>query len=226
MKVFGIIQARMNSSRLPGKVLFDLHGKSVLERMIERVSKSKELDKLIVATTVNPKDDKIFDLCRKLDVEVFRGSEFDVLDRFVQVAEKYKIKNLVRLTSDCPMHDFRVIDNVIRIYKSKKYDYVSNISKRTFPDGLDVEVFSFKSLLIAYNKTSHKLHREHVTTYIRGGVKGLSNGDFKKYNLMNPIDYSNLRWTLDDKKDYANIIEYFNKLPENFSWIQAINLKL
>ncbi len=213
----------MNSKRLPGKVLLNLSGKSVLQVMIERVLKSKELYKIIIATTTNPKDDKIFNLSTKLGVDVYRGNEEDVLERFFYVSKKYKVKNIVRLTSDCPMQDFRIIDELIKIYKTEKYDYVSNISKRTFPDGLDVEVFSFDSLQIAYEQATHKLHREHVTTYIRGGIKGLSEGNFKRYNFSYPVNYSNLRWTIDTKDDYEHIKLFFNNLPEHFSWLEAIN---
>ena len=142
----------MNSLRLPGKVLMDIEGKTSLERMIKRIKKSKLINEIIIATTKKKEDLEIIKECNSLGLKYFSGDEDDVLDRYFRASKKFNAKNIVRLTADCPMHDHEVIDSIIRIYKNNNYDYVSNVSKRTFPDGLDVEVFNFKSLDKAQKK--------------------------------------------------------------------------
>jgi spore coat polysaccharide biosynthesis protein SpsF len=194
--IFGIVQARMGSTRLPGKTLLEIKGRPLLEHIILRVKHSREMTGLAVATTSDAMDDPIRDLCARLDVPVYRGSSEDVLDRYYQCALKYGAGIIVRITADDPFKDPLVIDLVIREMLSGSYDYVSNTIRPTFPEGLDVEVFSFEALERAWHEAGSQLQREHVTPYI-----WLNPGRFRLKNIENQTDLSHLRWTLDTKED-------------------------
>ncbi len=224
MKVGAIIQARMNSSRLPGKVLLDLNGKSVLERVVDRVSCSKMIDEIVVATSSSLNDTKISKFCKSKKISYIKGSEHDVLSRFYDAAKLFKISNIIRITADCPMIDYTIIDKAIKIFASKEFDYVSNVDERSFPDGLDVEIFTYSALEKSMKLANEPFHREHVTTYIRG-ISGYSKGEFKKFCLKNSEDLSHIRWTLDTKKDYYHIKKFFEELEDNFSWLDALKLE-
>jgi glutamate-1-semialdehyde aminotransferase/spore coat polysaccharide biosynthesis protein SpsF (cytidylyltransferase family) len=219
-KVLAIIQARYNSIRFPGKVLKKINNKTILEILIRRLSRSKHISKIIVACSKNNDDKKIVNICDKLGVDHFLGSEKDVLDRFYNAAKKYKASNIVRITADCPFIDPEIVDEVINNFFIKKVDYASNINPSTFPDGLDVEVFKFSALKEAFKKSKKLLEREHVTPFIR------INSKFKKFNLVNFTDYSSIRLTLDEKEDFIvieKIIKNFNKnLYFNLSDILAL----
>ena len=154
-----IVQARMQSTRLPGKVMKDLGGRPMLEFMIERIKKCNLKYELIIATSKSKSDDIIQDLCTSLNVTVVRGSEDDVLDRYVLAAKQVKSSVIVRLTGDCPFIEPEIIDRVVEEYFSQNFDYVSNCYPPSFPDGLDVEVFSLRSLLLASEKCTDKNHR-------------------------------------------------------------------
>ena len=170
MKIGAIIQARMGSTRLPGKVMMTLKNKTVLEHVIERVRQSNWIDEIIIATTTDKKDNDIEKEALKCGVKVFRGSEDDVLSRYYYAAKEYGLDIIVRITSDCPLIDSKVLDEVIQFYVDKNYDVVSNagadLSKRTYPRGLDTEVFSFKVLENAFTNAKEPYQREHVTPYI------------------------------------------------------------
>ena len=199
-KILAIIQARYNSTRLPGKVLKKINNQTVLEILIKRLSQSKWISKIIVACSNNPSDKAIVDICNKLRVSYFKGSEYDVLDRFYKAAKKYKeYNNIVRITADCPLIDPEIVDKVIEGFFLKNVDYASNTSPPTFPDGFDVEVFKFGALKQAHIKARQSTEKEHVTPFI------INNKKFKKFNLKNTIDYSSLRLTLDEKKDFILI---------------------
>jgi glutamate-1-semialdehyde aminotransferase/spore coat polysaccharide biosynthesis protein SpsF (cytidylyltransferase family) len=221
--VLAIIQARFSSTRLPGKVLKKINNKTILEILIRRISKSKYISKIIVACSKNKKDKAILNICKKLGVNYFVGSEKNVLERFYKAAKKYKGTNIVRITADCPLIDYKIVDEVIRNFFLKKVDYASNIHPPTFPDGLDVEVFKYSALKEAYIKTRLPTDREHVTPFI------INNNKFKKFNLKNDIDYSFLRITLDEKEDFIlieKIIKYFkNYLNFNLKDILALYKK-
>jgi glutamate-1-semialdehyde aminotransferase/spore coat polysaccharide biosynthesis protein SpsF (cytidylyltransferase family) len=205
-EVLAIIQARYNSTRFPGKVVKKINNKSILEILIRRLSKSKYISKIIVACSNNQNDKAIVDICKILGINFFIGSEDDVLDRFYNAAKKYKGMNVARITADCPLVDFKIVDDVIRNFFLKNVDYASNINPPTFPDGLDVEVFKFNALKEAYSKAKKPAEREHLTTFI------INSNKFKKFNLENSIDYSTLRLTLDEKKDFILI----EKIIKNF----------
>jgi glutamate-1-semialdehyde aminotransferase/spore coat polysaccharide biosynthesis protein SpsF (cytidylyltransferase family) len=205
-KVLAIIQARYSSSRFPGKVLKIINKKTLLEILIKRLSKSKYISKIIVACSLNDKDSKIIDICKKLKIDYFAGSENNVLDRFYKSAKKSKIENIVRITGDCPLIDSEIVDIVIKNFFLNKVDYASNTNPPTFPDGLDVEIFKFNALENAYLNAKNDHEREHVTPYI------IKNKEFKKFNLKNSQDISWLRLTLDEERDFQVI----KKVVRNF----------
>ena len=170
MKIGAIIQARMGSTRLPEKVMKNLQGKTVLEHVIERVKQSKLIDEIIIATTTHERDAVIEAEALRCGVKSFRGSEDDVLSRYYYAAKENNIDVVVRITSDCPLIDPEIIDNIVIFYENNNYDIVTNagsdVANRTYPRGLDVEIFSFDILENAYNNASEKYQREHVTPYI------------------------------------------------------------
>jgi glutamate-1-semialdehyde aminotransferase/spore coat polysaccharide biosynthesis protein SpsF (cytidylyltransferase family) len=204
--VLAIVQARYNSTRFPGKVVKKINHQSVLEILIKRLSKSKNISKIIVACSKHLKDKEIISICSKLGINFFLGSENNVLDRFYKAAKKYKAYNILRVTADCPLIDPEIVDNLISNFFLNKVDYASNTNPPTFPDGLDVEIFKFSALKIAYFKAKKSYEKEHVTPYI------INNKKFKKFNLHNSKDYSFLRLTLDEKEDFILI----EKIIKNF----------
>jgi spore coat polysaccharide biosynthesis protein SpsF (cytidylyltransferase family) len=221
MTVVAIIQARMTSTRLPGKVLMDIGGRPALEQMIRRVQQSKRLDTVAIATTVNATDDPVVELCAAMETPVFRGDEQDVLGRFLGAAQEFQADTLVRLTGDCPMHDAAIIDYCIDQFAAGSYDYLSNVRQRTYPDGLDVEVFTARALAQSARDAQTKFWREHVTTYIRDTENP---GGFRIGSVAQAQDDSALRWTLDTAEDLDRIRRYFDALPDGFSWRDALKI--
>lgn len=221
MDYLAIIQARMGSTRLPNKVLLDLHGKTVLEHVINRVKKSKYIDKVIVATTIEEKDLAIVKLCSELNTQVYCGSVDDVLDRYYQAAKLFKPKNVVRITADCPLMDPGVIDSVVKAHEINLCDYTSNVIEETFPDGEDVEVIKYNTLNEAWEDSKLASEREHVTLYIR------NNSKYSKHSVISKINYGDKRWTLDTEDDYRFISKIYDDLyPVNqlFSMKEVLEL--
>lgn len=207
MKIIIIIQARMTSTRLPGKVLKTVLEKSLLEYQIERLRRVIFADDIIVATTTNNTDDPIVDLCNRLSVSFFRGSEEDVLSRYFNAADMYNADAIVRITSDCPLIDPVIVDRTIKhfINNYPHFSYVSNCLQRSFPRGMDTEVFSKKALAHAFYNTSLPLDREHVTPYITKSAHPLELGI-----ITHEHDESHHRWTVDTLEDFnliKNILE-------------------
>lgn len=204
-----IIQARMGSTRLPGKVMKDLFGQTVLAHDIERVKQAKKVDAIVVATTIAETDDLIAAEALKCGAKVFRGSEEDVLSRYYFAATENRADIIVRITSDCPLVDPQVIDEVVTFYKKNDYDIVTNagnnLDNRTYPRGLDIEVFSYLMLQEAYNHAKEKYQREHVTPYIYENAK-------RVFYYKNIADYSNYRWTLDTEEDWQLIKKLYELL--------------
>lgn len=197
--ILAIVQARMGSSRLPGKVLMEICGQPMLQLQLERVRRAALIDRILVATTDSPADQPIVELCRQIGLPCFRGSENDVLARFCQAARAEGLgagDAVVRLTADCPLADPEVIDRIISLYKESGADYASNVAPPTFPDGLDGEVFSFESLERAWREAVLVSEREHVTPFIRNHREL-----FRTVNLVNDTDLSDLRWTVDEAAD-------------------------
>ena len=207
MNTVAIIQARISSTRLPGKVLKKIEGKTILEHVVNRVKAAKNLDEVIVATTVKKEDLKIVKLCSNLGISVFCGSEDDVLDRYYQTARLFKANHIIRITADCPLIDPMVIDKVIELYFKKNADYATNGMPETFPDGLDTEVFSFKTLKRAWENAKLSSEREHVTPYIRNNPN-----IFKIVNLKCEYNLNDKRWTLDEPEDFEFIKSIYTKL--------------
>lgn len=209
MKTTAIIQARMGSTRLPGKVLKILMGKTVLQHVIERVQQVSSIDEIVIATTTLNQDDLIVNEAAKCGVNHFRGSEEDVLARYYWAAKNSNADIVVRITSDCPLIDPVVTDKIIEFYQKHNYDLVTNagsdLSQRTYPRGLDTEVFSFDVLETAFYKADKQYQREHVTPYIYENSS-------KIYYYKNTIDYSMHRWTLDTDDDFSLIQEIYGHL--------------
>jgi glutamate-1-semialdehyde 2,1-aminomutase/spore coat polysaccharide biosynthesis protein SpsF len=197
LKVVAVLQARIGSTRLPGKVLADIAGYPMLWHVVNRTRAARRLDQVVVATSDEPSDDAIAVFCNKYKFECFRGSALDVLDRFYNAAKHYGADVVVRITADCPLIDPRVIDKVVGVYLEGGYDYVTNTLRYTYPDGMDVEVFSFDALQRGAQEARTPTDREHVTTYFRTA------GSFRLRNVENDIDLSrrNLRWTVDEPVD-------------------------
>lgn len=206
-KIVAIIQARIGSTRLPGKVLKEVSGKPLLWHVINRVKKAKLIDSTVLATTTKKEDLKLIEIASKAGIESYAGSEDDVLERYFQAATKYKADIIVRITADCPLIDPRIIDKVIKYFLSGDFDYVSNAIKPTYPDGLDVEVFSYNSLKIAFYEAKLPSEREHVTPYIRNHKE-----IFKIGSVENNKDLNHLRWTVDEEKDLEFVREIYKYL--------------
>jgi spore coat polysaccharide biosynthesis protein SpsF (cytidylyltransferase family) len=211
MKVVAIVQARMGSSRLPGKVLRLLDGITVLELIHERLSKCRTLHEIVVATSLSEQDDAVAKEMERLNIAVYRGDEHDVLDRYYRVAAITKADAVVRITGDCPLIDTGVVDIVVDkfVKLSPLLHYVSNIHPPTFPDGLDVEVFSYEALERAWKEANTRFDREHVTPFIHGHPNW-----FPQANVEASQDYSQLRWTLDEEKDYTFLSALIEKSIE------------
>ncbi len=196
MKKAAIIQARMGSNRLPGKVMRLLAGRPLLWYVIDRVKCAENLDQVVVATSDKSLDDVIEKFCSSIDVFCFRGSENDVLDRYYRAAKEVKAEAVVRITADCPLIDPAIIDRIIEMFLTGRYDYVSNVNPPTYPDGLDTEVFSFDVLEKMWREATLNSEREHVTLYLRNRLD-----NFRVGNLENSSDFSGLRWTVDEPWD-------------------------
>lgn len=205
-KVVGIIQGRLGSSRFPGKTLETIAGKPILEFLLHRLRMCKELDEIVLATTDLPVDDRLVEWAHHQNLNCFRGSEVDVLDRYLRCAEKFKASLIVRITADDPLKDPEVIDHAIKIFKQSEHlDYVSNTMNPTFPEGIDVEVFSFAALDKAAKEATLLSEREHVTPYIWKNKQ-----IFSCMNFMASENDSNIRLTV----DYPVDLEVMNMLGE------------
>ena len=214
-KVLAIIQARYLASRLPGKVLKKINNKTILEILIKRLLKSKRISKIIIACSSNKMDKEIIKIADKVKIDYFVGSEKNVLKRYYLAAKKFKFNNICRITADCPLIDVNIVDLVIKNFFDKKVDYASNAIPPSFPDGLDVEIFNFKSLRKAFKNAKSDHDKEHVNPYMK------RDKNIIKFNLKNKEDLSWLRVTLDEQKDY-NLIK---KILENFKNKPFFNLK-
>lgn len=222
--VVAIVQARMTSTRLPGKVLADVGGMPLLQRVIERLQASKLLDEIVIATTTNRQDDPVDALGRQQGVAVFRGDELDVLGRVLQASERAKADVIVRITADCPVIDPGIVDDCIRLRTERGVDYASNVNVRTFPDGLDTEVIRIEALRKAAQEASDPILREHVTPYIRGARPDLPSGDFSRADLTFCADLSHIRWTVDRQDDLDRVREIYAAFSKSFGWLDILSL--
>lgn len=221
MKTLAIIQARMTSTRLPGKILMEVGSQSLLEINLRRIAKARNIDKLIVATTNLPADDKTAKLVESLGFEVFRGDENDVLDRFYQAIRQQtdEPNYIVRLTADCPLIDAALIDEIIQHTVENQLDYCSNTLDPHYPDGQDAEVFKTSALNQAWQEAKLPSEREHVTPYIWKNSTFKGGSLFKSENYAEKgINYGHLRMTVDEPADYKLISALIGKLGTDRSW--------
>lgn len=216
-----IIQARMESTRLPGKVLMDIKGKSMLMRVIERLRYSKLNQKIIIATSTNNEDDEIYNFALNQNIPVFRGSQFDVLNRYFEAAKTFNVDTIVRVTADCPLIDPYVLDEVIQTFLDSNKTIVTNaginLDYRTYPRGLDVEVFSFDSLSLANDKAKLKFQREHVTPYLYQNLNEI-------LVVRSDLNFSNHRWTVDTAEDMEFVRRIYSGFEDEIDMLDYINV--
>ncbi len=211
----------MGSTRLPGKVLMDLEGESVLARAVHRLRRARLIDELLIATTDQPADDVIVKECKRCSVPVFRGEEDDVLDRYFRAAQFCRAGIVVRITSDCPLIDPEITDKTIGAFLDSRPDYASNALIRTYPRGLDTEVMTLEALERAWRTASEPYQRAHVTPYFYQ-----NDAAFKILPVIGDADYSHHRWTLDTPEDLAFIRAVYARAGdrENFGWREVLGI--
>ena len=221
LKTVAIVQARMGSTRLPNKVMRPICGVPMIELLLRRLSQAQEIDQIVVATSTDPKNQPLAEHVRSLGYACEQGSENDVLERYVHASEKYGADIVVRITGDCPLVDSSIVDACIRGFKSSGADYFSNVNPPTFPDGLDVEVFSANALTQCSLNTDKKHDREHVTPHIR------ESGLFNNAGIQNKEDLSAIRWTVDDPEDLKVVESVFTHFAPDiyFSWQNVLELQ-
>lgn len=224
-RTVAIVQARTGSSRLPGKVLLPLGKQTVLGLMIKRLKKAKLIDEIVIATTDAIEDERVVAEAERNGVSTFRGSQVDVLNRYFEAAKQYKADVIIRLTADCPLIDGHLIDQAIVKFRCSKFDYLSNVVNRSFPDGLDFEIFTRQALNITEKECKDRWSREHVTPYMRND-KNLSvhAGSFSVYHYENPADFHHCRWTLDTLADYEFLCELVKHNVEDLGWLDIVAL--
>jgi spore coat polysaccharide biosynthesis protein SpsF len=221
VKTAVIVQARMASSRLPGKVLMDLGGATVLARVVQRVRRTALVQHIIVATSVSEKDDAVVAECDRIQVHCLRGSEHDVLDRYYKCAQSQAADSVVRITADCPLIDPELVDTTIRVFLNNPCDFASNALLPTYPRGLDVEIFTTAALARAWREASHSYEREHVTPYLYEHPEL-----FHLVSIKAGADYSRYRWTLDTAEDLELLRAIYARLGnrDDFGWREVLKL--
>jgi spore coat polysaccharide biosynthesis protein SpsF len=240
LRTVAILQARMGSSRLPGKVLLDIAGQPMLARVVNRVRRARLLDGMVVATTKDASDDPLAAYCLEHDIACMRGSQFDVLDRFHRAASQQKADIVVRITADCPVIDPLLIDEALMDFKDSRVDFAANRLPppyaRTYPIGLDIEICTFKALSRAWQEASQPYQREHVMPYLYEEVQlevktptrsiGISRNGFKVLQLNHVPDYGSLRWTVDTAADLEFIRAVHARFEgrDDFSWLEMLAL--
>lgn len=222
-RIVAIIQGRMASSRLPGKVLMDIAGEAMLGHVVARARQAKRIDEVMVATTNEPEDVAIERYCQERNIPVYRGSLNDVLDRFYQAAKVCHAGVVVRLTADCPLLDPGVVDHTVEVFLEKGVDFAANRLpppfKRTYPIGLDTEVCTFAALERAWREATAPYEREHVMPYLYDVA-----GRFKILRVDYEQDYGDRRWTVDTPEDLELVRQIFARLKDkdNFSWLDVL----
>ncbi len=207
MRIVAIVQARLGSSRLPGKVLQDLAGDTMLARVVERLRAARTIDDIVIATTTKETDDPIVQEATRLGALVWRGSETDVLERYIGAARRFSAGAVVRVTSDCPLLDPETVDRVVNGLRSAPVDYASNVHVRTYPRGLDTEVFYLETLEKIFRQATSQAAREHVTAYVMEKP-----GEFALSHITSETDDSDLRWTVDTEEDLALVRALYESL--------------
>jgi glutamate-1-semialdehyde 2,1-aminomutase len=221
MKTIAIVQARMGSTRLPNKVMKTIGEKPMIELLLQRLARAAEIDEIVVATSEDARNLPLVQCVRALGYRCVQGSENDVLDRFHRAAQTAGADIVVRITGDCPLVDPALVDEAVRGFKAAGVDYFSNVAPPTYPDGLDIEVFSFPALERAARETDKQFDREHVTPYLREA------GHFSQAGMKNDEDLSALRWTVDEPADLEMIRAVFAHFSHGveFTWRQVLELQ-
>jgi len=221
MRIVVVIQARMGSTRLPGKVLKDLGGDTVLGRVVSRVRRCRLVNDLVVATSTAPADDVILHECSRLEIRSFRGSEQDVLDRYYLAAREAQAEAVVRITSDCPLIDPGVSDKTIQAFLDVGPDYASNVLERTYPRGLDTEIVTIAALECAWRDAREAYQREHVTPFVYEHPER-----FRLLSVKGDHDYSQYRWTLDTPEDLEFIRAVYARSEDGqgLGWKDVLNM--
>ena len=224
MKIVATIEARMTSSRLPGKVLLPANGKPMLEHLINRLMSVPSLNEIVLATTVNSSDDCLVEVASKKGVACYRGSENDVMDRVIRAADSVQAEIVVEITGDCPVIDPQIIEHHIRMFLHNDCDYITNAQIESYPGGMDTQVYRLSTLKKSATMTDDALDHEHVTLHIRKNP-----GLFRHLYLIAPPDltWPDLHLTLDEPKDYElirNVIEHFGEVNPLFTCADIINL--
>jgi spore coat polysaccharide biosynthesis protein SpsF len=209
VKTVAIVQARMSSSRLPGKIMRPVVGKPLLELLVERLKRASRVDEVVIATTTNDGDDQVESLTQRLGIGCFRGSEQDVLDRVLGAAHATQTDVIVEITGDCPLIDFQVIDKLVDVYQANDFDYVANVLKRTYPRGLDTQVFATTALEEVARLTDDPVDHEHVSLYIYQHPER-----FRLHNVESglPEEFWDLRLTVDTAEDFELIRRIYEEL--------------
>lgn len=218
MKIISVTQARTGSTRLPNKVLMEVQGVSLLEMHFRRLFKCTRIDEFVLATSVLPNDAKLKMVADKLGINFFQGDENNVLDRFYQAVKDMKPDYVVRLTADCPLIDPSLVDAIIEYTIENNLDYGTNTLVENYPDGQDVEVFTFKALEKAWREATKDSEKEHVTPYIKNNSTFLGKSLFKSNNYSKTEKYSSLRMTVDEKEDFLLIEKLVQNLGCEQSW--------
>lgn len=221
MKTTAIIQAHMGSTRLPGKVLINIGDRTMLARVVRRASRAKTLDSVVVACSTEPGDEAIVRECERLGIGYFRGSDSDVLDRYYQTSRAFPSDAYVRITSDCPVIDPEVIDKVVTTLTEGRFDYASNTVQRTYPRGLDTEVFTGEGLARIWAEAKEPYQRVHVTPYFYQNPEL-----FKLGYVTQNVDQNEMRWTVDTPDDLRFISALYERLggDDEFSWREVLAL--
>ena len=239
-RVIAIIQGRMSSSRLPGKILADIAGQPMLQRVFMRTSRAASVSQTIFATTTDPSDDSVAEYCDFSGIPCTRGSLYDVLDRYYQTAKQAKADVVVRITADCPVIDPALIDDVVNTLIENEYDFVCNRLpppwSRTYPIGLDVEACTFKVLAKAWKEAKEPQHREHAMPYFYEGVQlsaisrqlseGVSPREFRIALLNHTTDFGDYRWTVDTPEDLEFMRQVYSHFDgrDDFTWKEVLDL--
>ena len=239
-RVVAIIQGRMSSSRLPGKILADIAGQPMLQRVFVRTSRAASVTETVFATTTDPSDDPVAEYCDFSGIPFTRGSLFDVLDRYYQAAKGAQADIVVRVTADCPIIDPALIDNVVNTLLNDDYDFVANRLPppfhRTYPIGLDVEACTFKILKKAWEEAKEPQHREHAMPYFYEGIEltrqsrtfetGISQRGFKVAILHHTTDFGDYRWTVDTPEDLEFMRQIYSRFDgrDDFTWKEVLDL--
>ncbi len=240
LRVIAIVQGRMGSSRLPGKILADIAGQPMLSRVYIRTSRAATVTETVFATTTDSSDDPVADYCDFGGIPFTRGSQFDVLDRYYQTAKEFHADVVVRITADCPVIDPDLIDNAVNTLLDSEYDFVANRLPppfgRTYPIGLDTEVCTFTALETAWKDAKETFHREHVMPYLYEGgeltavsrqlAEGVSPRGYKIAQLHHPTDFGDYRWTVDTPEDLEFMRQVYARFDgrDDFSWKDVLDL--